>query len=567
MTKKSNLKHHGVSLPVLFLGSTLGVTACTEQLPDNFRFNQQEENFQISRSIDVKVDMLWVVDNSASMDASQEKLRQGFESFTRKYMKPYWNIQMGVIGTDTYLAHSSFQNYLDTVIPGSINYNSTYITSRLATWTNPPWAPSLVNLSTGNFTSGIRYRDLVPAWGEDYAKLLNTIPDLNNNGNHDGPNAGLCFEGLPAFMNGLSKCQIRDVNSANRGVERCLEPGTGEKAVEQCVNTAQNNTVHSGKSLLKTKPPTGTPGDETWVQQLIKDATINLTTGSVGHGSERHFSSVLQFLNDNEGASNRLFREGSIRVIVFITDENDQSMTIPSSPPAGYQPNSDYACDQAGLIALNGSSITSNYCCSGGGCTYGSAGITCDSKTVGTYTYTPSVCPDASKLISVASVKTELDRFFTSLDETSTTDQYFVYAIIPSTGTSIQNLHATRSAIEQSAGMVETHSVDYPERIVNLVNQVGNGSGIGDIGASNYDAILTSIGDQIIEKVGRFKLTRPPTVQEEMIVWIVHTDGSRTQVDESDYRIVGSYVEITNLDLILNSQPGDQVVINYQPKA
>ncbi len=537
----------------------LSAIACTEQLADSFRFNQQEETFQITQEINVKVDLLWVVDNSASMDASQDKLRQGFESFTRKYMKPIWNIQMAAIGADTYMAHSSFQGYLNRTIPGSTGFNSTYITSRLSSWTNPRWNTSLVNTTTGNFDSGIKYKELVPAWGTDYAKLLP--------GSHDGPNTGLCFEGLPAFFSGESKCQVRDANGANQGVAKCLTPGSGEKAVEQCVNTFQNDTVHSGKGIIKTKPPTGVPGNETWVQQLVKDALINLTTGSVGHGSERHFSSVLQLLNDNEGTANSLFRKDSLRAIIFITDEDDQSMTIPSSPASNYSPNVDYACDQAGLVALNGKSITTNYCCSGGNCTYGAAGTSCPSKTIGSYTYTPSVCPDSTKLISVASVKNQLNQFFNTLDGTTQTDKHFVYGIIPSNEASIRSLHTTRSAIERSAGMIQSHSVDYPNRIIDLVNQVGNGSGIGDISSNDYTSILNAIGNKIIEKVGRFKLKRPPTVQEEMIVWIQHADQSKTVVSNADYRISGTYVEITNLDIILNSQPGDQVVINYQPKA
>ncbi len=538
------------------------MSACTEQLQDSFRFAQREETFQALQDINVKVDLLWVVDNSASMDAYQATLRTGFDSFARKYMKPSMDIRMAVIPSDAYLANSTFNGYLNRVVPGSVSYQSPYILSRLGTWQNPSWNTTLLNTTTARFDSGIKFKELVPSWGSNYARLLT--------GTHDGPITGLCFEGLPAFLNGATQCRIRDDQSHNTGNSHCLAPntGAGEASLTQCVNTIQNDSVHSGKAILETRPPSGTPGDEAWISALIDRALLNLTTGAVGHGSERHFSSIDQLLTDNEGTSTALFRAGSIRAIIFVTDENDQSMSLPSSPSGTFSPNSDYACDQASLVTLNGASVTTNYCCSNAtNCTYGAAGLSCPSKTVDSYTFTPSVCPDSTKLVSVSSFKSRLDTFFNTLDGSASTDSYFVYGIIPTTGASIQSLHSARIAIEQTAGITLSHSVDYPDRIASLVNQVGNGSSVADLGQSNYASVLDSIGTKIIERAGTFQLTRPPTGAEDMIVRIRHSDSSSTTIPSSDFTVSGTTLRITNLNWILGYQVGDQIIINYQPKS
>ena len=159
--------------------TVLSFSACTNQLEDSFRFLQQLEAFGILTQINTKVDLLWVVDNSASMDISQRKLRDGAQAFADKYLKPSWDIRIAVITTDTYLAHSAFSTYLDTTVPGTVGYTSPYIQGRLATFENPTWNPNLVNLTTGAFDSGVKYGELVPTWGPNYSRLLPGLHDLS----------------------------------------------------------------------------------------------------------------------------------------------------------------------------------------------------------------------------------------------------------------------------------------------------------------------------------------------------------------------------------------------------
>ena len=242
-----------LALGVLFVAIGALGTGCTGQIPNSFRLAQREETFGSELEVNTKIDLLWVVDNSASMDVSQAKLRQGFSAFADKYMQPTWDIRVAVITTDTYMAHPAFAPYLSSAISGTAGWVSPHVQSRLASFVNPLWNPTLVNLATGAFTFGVRFGELVPVWGPNWARLL---PGL-----HDGPIPGLCSELLPYFLNGATQCAIRDDQTVAQGPAKCLNPGPGESSTTQCVNTVVNDTVHSGRTIISTLPPVGTAGE------------------------------------------------------------------------------------------------------------------------------------------------------------------------------------------------------------------------------------------------------------------------------------------------------------------
>ncbi|MBI4924332.1 MAG: hypothetical protein HY843_00280, partial [Bdellovibrio sp.] len=353
---------------------------CTGQLKSSFRLAQQEQTFSAQQEINTKIDLLWVVDNSASMDVSQQKLRNGFSGFAKKYMQPTWDIRIAVITTDTYLAHQSFYSYLNKLVPGTTGWKSTYINSRLNTFTNPSWNPELVNLSTGAFDSGVLFKELVPVWNQNYARLLPGV--------HDGPIPALCSELMPYFIKGPAQCATRDDQTKNTGTLRCVTPNTqnGESSVTQCVNTVQNDSIHSGKAIISTQPQ-GVPADSAWTEQLIHNFMVNASTGSAGHGSERGLYSVLQLLHDNESTETAFFRKDSLRGIIFVSDEDDQSLAIDENPDYNYSPYINYKCDQASLESMNsGVSVSgvNGYCCSNinNNCFYGKYGTSCQSKTI-----------------------------------------------------------------------------------------------------------------------------------------------------------------------------------------
>ena len=544
------------------LAFTTLLLGCTEHIPEAYRFAQQNQVFANGRELNTTVDLLWVVDNSASMDVAQDKLRQGFGDFARKYLKPSWDIRIGVITTDAYLANPAFSTYLNTTISGSSSWYSSYIDGLGASFQNPAWNPSLTD-GNGNFTGGVKYGELVPVWGSDYARLLPGV--------HDGPITGLCFEKMPFFFKGVTDCKKRD-SGGNSGATGCLSPnaGNGETGLNQCVNTVQNDTVRSGKAILRTRND-GSMSDSAWTQELIDNFMVNATTGSVGHGSERGLSSIIQFLDDNESSATAFFRRGSIRGIMIVSDEDDQSMEIPASPPAGYTPSSNYACDQAGLVSMNPAANISGangYCCSTPGCLYGDAGTTCDSKTVDGHTYTPSVCAKSSELIPVATIKSQIDSFFQNLDQEGdgSNPNYFVASIVATNWDSINALQTDRDTNDQAVGTLQTIAADRGDRYIELANSVP-GSLTLDISSSNYGLILDRIGQAIIEKLGTFYLDRAPTTKEEMYVAILESDGTQVVIPSDLYEIRGKSIVITNVDFILGLSPSDRILINYQPRS
>jgi hypothetical protein len=565
-----------------FLGVSLAVsvTACTGTTPDILRLAQQSETFSTTQTVNTKVDLLWVVDNSASMDVQQKKLREGFSAFATKYMQPTWDIRVAVIPTDVYLANSYWTSYLDRTIPGTVGAHSSIVDAKATagSWINPVWNTLLVNLTPGPnlgaFTNGLKYKELIPVWGPNYSKLLP--------GNHDGPIPGLCSELLPYFastQSGSPNCQVRD--SGATGTTNCLNPASGQDSSSQCVNTIQNDTVRSGKAIVKTMPPTGTAGDQVWIDRLIDDFMVNVTTGTAGQGSERGFSSVLQMLADNEGTATSFFRAGAVHGIIFISDEDDQSVTDPTSPASDYHPMWEYSCDQAGLIALNNGSPNpvknisgaNGYCCTGAGCSYGAhanTGTTCPAKTIDGNSWTVSVCPRTSKLIPVSgssSVKSQLDTFFTALEGGNVAlMNYFVVSIVPTTWASVQAIQTARVASDVANGQIVQRAVDRGDRYMDLVTQVGNGSFTMDINLANYTTILNAIGNAVIAKKGTFELTRAPTGLEDLKVYVVHQDGSKSLVSSSIYTISGSQIVISDINFILSLKATDSILISYEPK-
>lgn len=521
------MKTSALSIATLLgLAFAAAATGCTRQTDQSFRYLPVTDQFNGAVEINTQVDILWVVDNSASMDVSQDRLRNGFRSFAAKYLRPTWDIRLGVITTDTYMANPAFAEYLRSEIPNTQGWISPYISSRLDTFVNPPWNPNLVNLKTGAFQQGITQNDQVPAWGRNYARLL---PGL-----HDGPIAALCSEAHPYFFYGFSQCRIRDDQTRYDGSSHCLNPSGGETGITQCVNTVENDTVHSGRAILSTQPPAGIPADSAWTDQVANDFIINASTGSSGSGSERGFGSLLQLLQDNESTTTALFRKGSVRVIVFLSDEDDQTLEIPATPPAGFWPFTYYSSS-------------------------------CSSKTVDGYTYRLSTCPDATRLVTISSVKSRLDAFFRTLDGTSGESNYFIVPIVATSGASIRKLQEERKVDDAAVGTTNV-AVDRGTRYIALSDLVGSGSFVADIANDDYSGVLDSIGRAIVQRKSVFTLSRAPDALEDLVVTIVRADGSSSVVTASGYAVEGTTLTLTDLDLVLSLNSGDRIQISYIPK-
>ena len=325
----------------------------------------------------VQIDVLFVVDNSSSMDPSQARLRNALSDFATTYLKPSYDIRTGVITTDTYLANPGFNGYLNSKAAGTL-----------------------------------RVRDIYPDWGSDYAKL----------GKHDGPIPALCNKStshyIGNFYYGYPKCFQRETaqTDAATAIQQCLHP-SNPNDLTACVNIVGNDKIHSGQPIVSTVPPAGQAADATFIQNQVDSFVINASPATSGSGRERGLGSLVEFMNGevrNDGTT-KFFRPGSQRVIVFLSDEDDQTMDdaagVKKYHTAFFHPNTGYAipCKQ--------------------------------STTVDGFTYTLSACVDQELLIPVPTIKGEIDQAFAQIDtKASTPGTYFVASIVATTGASIQAL-------------------------------------------------------------------------------------------------------------------------------
>jgi hypothetical protein len=528
---------------------------CTQQIKDSFRYAQQEEAFSSTQDVNTKIDMLWVVDNSPSMWPSQKKIRDGFRSFADRYMKPTWDIRVAVISQDTYLAHPSFAGFLNTVATSgsasrysrAAGFSSSYLNpsssanpKRTTPFVTPSsWTTTAID-SSGTVTGGgVKLRHGVPDYGgaDPAADVSVSNPSLWARlvpGRHDGPLSTMCWtSNSNPFFFGVTKCYVRDKQDVYSGVNDCILGGSGDlDSTVQCVNTIMNNTVRSGKAIISTLPPAGVPADATWTDQLYKDFLVNMSGGVSGYPLEQYFNSISQLITDNEAAASttKLFRPDALRVIVIVTDEDDQSTVIPGSqitPESQYDPNA-----------------------------------SCPYKTVDGHTYRLQICPKPAQVRTVSGFKDSLDAFFRGLDGSGSTGDpnYFVVTITPKTGQVLKDLH------DQMGESYDSVSSDYGTRLFEFVDSVGNGSLKLEVASADYQPLLDSIGQVIVEKKAVYVLKRPPTGQEDMIVLIRHADGSTTIILPSDYVISGNTITITDQDIVLGLTSTDVVVINYQPK-
>ena len=110
-----------------------------------------------------------------------------------------------------------------------------------------------------------------------------------------------------------------------------------------------------------------------------------------------------------------------------------------------------------------------------------------------------------------------------------------------------------------------TGEIDRADRFIQLGNLVGNGSMVTDLASADFSPILDAIGSVIVSKKATFQLSRAPTSEEEMIVWIVHVDGSRTLIPADKYTVSGTTLTITDDDVVLSLTDTDHILVNYQP--
>lgn len=443
-----------------------GGAGCTQSVPSQFKLMPAQDTapaaFEVGEVVVEKrgapVDILWVIDNSASMLTSQTKLKNGLSAFARDYLtKDGTDIQLAVITTDAFVANEAWQKYLTTE--------------------NPETKKTPLQV----------HREKEPnqrQWGPDYAKL-------------------------------------------------------------------------PGGALMSTKSKSG----------LISNFQSRVLVGTQGIYEEHGLDSVEQFLADNElGASTaKLFRKGSQRIIIFLSDENDQSVGrhVGPEPRKLLYSGSYYSGkDRATADKILPAHFTID--CPGDAYVTG-APITASTAM--------TLCMRPGIVEGVDAFKNRLDAFFRKLDGNANGNpNYFVTAIVGQNPATIEALRKNTKERNAETGLtVITNEIG--TRYLDLVSVAGNGSFAMDIGANDYSPILKKIGLEIekrslVKKTSpqtSFTLDRAPDPRERLVVTVELATGKSIVLAASQYHLAGNKLVISDKSLISVLQPGDRITVQYQP--
>jgi hypothetical protein len=422
--------------PLSILGG-IAILGCT-QSANQFRLQPTTESvesgFDVGEEVvereSVPVDILWVIDNSASMASSQAKLKAGLAKFARKFFKSGTDIQIGVITTDAYLKDKMWEKFLLTPLAKS---------KKLP-------------------------KDLFP----------NLSAELKSN---------------------------------------------------QLLRTSSGN-----------------------LESLIKSFEDGVSVGITGAPEERGFDSVRVFLELNEKsatAAHKLFRKNAKRIIVFLTDEDEQTVDPAEKGPEPYT-----------VMVSGGEALPSQIT------------TKCEPTVVEGVTLAPvTVCTKPELLLGVSAFKESLDSFFGKLDggAGAAPGKFLIVSIVSKNLKTIQDLRVKAGDLE----IAHTRG----DRYVELATLAGDGSFSMDIGAEDYSEILEKIGLEVVKHstttkfvpVTRFKLDRIPAEGERFLVILLSTDGSSVELQETQYVLRKNTLTITDPALIAGLKKGDEIRVRYQP--
>jgi hypothetical protein len=141
---------------------TFGITNCGDS-GTSFSLGSDQDTFQQSAgTVNDKIDILWVVDNSGSMESSQTNLGTNFSSFISGFSAKNLDYRMAFTTTDAYRHASNFANnqncavFRDRVLSSTCNNVGGYNASGTKIITpSVPGAALLNGVFTSNATTGI----------------------------------------------------------------------------------------------------------------------------------------------------------------------------------------------------------------------------------------------------------------------------------------------------------------------------------------------------------------------------------------------------------------------------
>ena len=371
-----------------------------------------------------------------------------------------------------------------------------------------------------------------------------------------------------------------DAYAANEAWAKYLAtdiPGTKETTKQHYPNLGPRMAMLKSTDLLKTK------GAD--LSELIKKFTAKVHVGISGLPDERGLDSIREFLLDNESneaVKQKLFRKGSRRVVIVMSDEDDSSIDHSNFGPEPREllTRGHYYVGKDEKVAK--ATLPSQFT------------IDCKPTVVDSVTFAPtSVCAREELLESVASFKTEYEAFFHKLDGTAAdaATNFAFMAIVAKDAATITTLRipADKNDVEVS------HTRG--DRYIELVKEIGGLSLAMDIGAESYDAILTEIGKVVQTTVQTvvhstvptvvlstvptvvhdtvptttftpttaYRLERAPAPGELFVVTLIRASGASAILTSNQYSVSGNTLTLTDANLISSLLSGDQIRVRYQP--
>lgn len=127
--------------------ASLAAVACG-QSGTTYSMMTQANSFKQANVTNSQIDMLWVVDNSGSMDPLQQNMTTNFNSFMDQFVSKGYDFHLAVTSTDTYLALSQFNN-----TPSYARF-SDGVTTHTGVFDILPTTPNVVNTFVTNATLG-----------------------------------------------------------------------------------------------------------------------------------------------------------------------------------------------------------------------------------------------------------------------------------------------------------------------------------------------------------------------------------------------------------------------------
>lgn len=308
---------------------------------------------------------------------------------------------------------------------------------------------------------------------------------------------------------------------------------------------------------------------------LVARFKKQVDVGTDGIYEEHGFDSVLQFLKDNEDSKNEkshpLFRRGSQRVIVFLSDEDDQSFDYRD---AGGSPRK---------LLYKGSYYTGKDQAVAEKILPAQFKITCESTPAKDDAGQPifdkngkavnlkpmSICIRPGLVTPVETFKSQLDSFFNELDgaPAGSTPKYLVTSIVSK---SLKTITYLRSQVPNEI----TH--ERGERYIKLADLVGNGSFSMDIGASSYTPILNKIVTEVTKRSTFVKVEKKfvpqTTIKLDYVVdtrvpvkVVIDGENGRRVLAAGQFTVSGNTLTITDAEVIKTLRPGDSYIVDSQP--